>query len=262
MALSGSNSAIVKLQGVLTKIGMESIGLPQIAVVGAQSSGKSSVLEAIVGKEFLPRGTGIVTRRPLILQLETSSDEFAEFGHMPGQRMPLGDAVRDEITAATDRECGKDGKAVSDNPIVLRIYSPTVMNLTLLDLPGLTRIRLENQPPKIVSAIRDLVFKYIIKESCLILAVTPANQDLANSDALQAAKEVDPKGHRTIGVLTKVDLMDSGTDAVDVLMGRVLPFKHGIVGVVNRSQQDIDAGKTTEESTKKETGDSPAAARQ
>lgn len=158
MALSGSNAAIVKLQGVLTKLGLDSVGLPQIAVVGAQSSGKSSVLEAIVGKDFLPRGTGIVTRRPLVLQLEQSAgDEFAEFGHRPGNRLPLGDAVRNEIQAATDRECGSDGKAVSDNPIVLRIFSPNVMNLTLVDLPGVTRVRMDNQPANIVTEIRKRV---------------------------------------------------------------------------------------------------------
>ncbi len=64
--------------------------LPKIVVVGGQSSGKSSVLEAVVGRDFLPRGTGIVTRRPLELQLETASDpnapEWGEFGHLPGQK--------------------------------------------------------------------------------------------------------------------------------------------------------------------------------
>lgn len=254
MALTGSNAAINKLQRVLTDLGLEKVGLPTIAVVGAQSSGKSSVLEAIVGKEFLPRGTGIVTRRPLLLQLEQSSgDEFAEFGHRPGHRLPLGEAVRNEISAETDRECGSDGKAVSDKPIVLRIYSPNVMNLTLVDLPGLTRVRMDNQPKDIVASIRKLVFKFIEKESCLILSVTPANEDLANSDALQAAKMVDPRGQRTIGVLTKVDLMDDGTDAVDVLMGRVIPFKYGIVGVVNRSQKDIESKSTVADARAKET---------
>jgi dynamin 1-like protein len=253
MALTGSNAAINKLQRVLTDLGLDKVGLPTIAVVGAQSSGKSSVLEAIVGKEFLPRGTGIVTRRPLLLQLEQSSgDEFAEFGHRPGHRLPLGEAVRNEISAETDRECGGDGKAVSDKPIVLRIFSPNVMNLTLVDLPGLTRVRMDSQPKDIVASIRKLVFKFIEKESCLILSVTPANEDLANSDALQAAKMVDPRGQRTIGVLTKVDLMDDGTDAVDVLMGRVIPFKYGIVGVVNRSQAEVESKSTVADSRAKE----------
>ena len=71
------------------------------------------------------------------------------------------------------------------------------------------------------------------------MAVQAANADLANSDALQLAKEVDPKGLRTVGVVTKLDLMDAGTDALDVLEGKVIPLKLGYIGVVNRSQKDI-----------------------
>merc|ERR1719234_342528 len=85
--------------------------------------------------------------------------------------------------------------------------------------------------------------QFICRDTCLILAVTPANQDLATSDALQMARQADPEGHRTIGVLTKLDLMDEGTDARDVLENRLLPLRRGYVGVVNRSQKDIDGKK-------------------
>lgn len=88
-----------------------------------------------------------------------------------------------------------------------------------------------------------MVMSFVEKESCLILAVTPANTDLANSDALQLARLVDPEGHRTIGVLTKLDLMDEGTDALDILLNKTYPLKHGFVGVVNRSQKDIENNK-------------------
>ena len=70
--------------------------------------------------------------------------------------------------------------------------------------------------------------------------MTPANSDIANSDALQIAKVVDPQGLRTIGILTKLDLMDKGTDCVAVLMGRVIPLRFGFIGVVNRSQKNIE----------------------
>uniref|UniRef100_A0A8C6TTS0 Dynamin-2 n=1 Tax=Neogobius melanostomus TaxID=47308 RepID=A0A8C6TTS0_9GOBI len=88
-----------------------------------------------------------------------------------------------------------------------------------------------------------MLMQFITKESCLILAVTPANTDLANSDALKIAKEVDPQGLRTIGVITKLDLMDEGTDAKDILENKLLPLRRGYVGVVNRSQKDIDGKK-------------------
>merc|ERR1719244_2160030 len=84
---------------------------------------------------------------------------------------------------------------------------------------------------------------YIQKNSCLILAVTPANSDLANSDALKLSKDADPDGLRTIGVITKLDLMDEGTDAKEILENKLLPLRRGYVGVVNRSQKDIEGRK-------------------
>uniref|UniRef100_A0A1I8ATP5 Dynamin-type G domain-containing protein n=1 Tax=Steinernema glaseri TaxID=37863 RepID=A0A1I8ATP5_9BILA len=84
-----------------------------------------------------------------------------------------------------------------------------------------------------------MILTYISRETCLILAVTPANSDLATSDALKLAREVDPEGRRTIGVLTKLDLMDEGTDARDILENRLFPLRRGYVGVVNRGQKDI-----------------------
>jgi dynamin 1/3 len=118
-----------------------------------------------------------------------------------------------------------------------------VLNLTLIDLPGLTKVPIGDQPVDIENQIKQMIFQFIKKESCLILAVTPANTDLANSDALKLAKEVDPQGIRTIGVITKLDLMDEGTDARDVLENRLLPLRRGYIGVVNRSQKDIEGRK-------------------
>lgn len=117
------------------------------------------------------------------------------------------------------------------------------MNLTLIDLPGLTKVPIGDQPVDIENQIKAMIFQFIKKESCLILAVTPANTDLANSDALKLAKECDPQGLRTIGVITKLDLMDEGTDARDVLENRLLPLRRGYIGVVNRSQKDIEGKK-------------------
>ncbi|KAF7233509.1 hypothetical protein EG68_09866 [Paragonimus skrjabini miyazakii] len=118
-----------------------------------------------------------------------------------------------------------------------------VLNLTLIDLPGMTKVPVGDQPPDIEMQIRSMILEFITQENCLILAVTPANSDLANSDALKLAKEVDPQGLRTIGVITKLDLMDQGTDAREVLENRLLPLRRGYIGVVNRSQRDIDGHK-------------------
>ncbi|KAD5802630.1 hypothetical protein R6Q59_023887 [Mikania micrantha] len=214
--------------------------LPSVVVVGGQSSGKSSVLESIVGRDFLPRGSGIVTRRPLVLQLHKTDggEEYAEFGHMPRRRFTDFSLVRQEIQDETDRITGKS-KQISPIPIHLSIYSPNVVNLTLIDLPGLTKVAVEGQPESIVEDIEKMVRAYVDKPNSIILAISPANQDIATSDAMKLAKEVDPSGERTFGVLTKLDLMDKGTNALDVLEGRAYRLQHPWVGIVNRSQADI-----------------------
>ncbi|CAK6974858.1 dynamin 3a [Scomber scombrus] len=232
-----------RLQEALSGVGQScSLHLPQIAVVGGQSAGKSSVLESFVGRDFLPRGSGIVTRRPLILQLLSADTEYGEFLHCKEKNFTDFDEIRQEIEAETCRVTGSN-KGISPIPISLRIYSPHVLNLTLVDLPGITKLPVGDQPADIEYQIRDMIMQYICKENCLILAVTPANTDLANSDALKLAKDVDPQGQRTIGVITKLDLMDKGTDAREILENRLLPLRRGYIGVVNRSQKDIDGKK-------------------
>jgi len=258
---------INKLQDVFNTIGTDAIQLPQISVVGSQSSGKSSVIEGLVGRDFLPRGAGIVTRRPLILQLvyvpkddttHRSADEgtlncteWAKFLHTKNKVYTDFDLVRKEIDAETDRMSGNN-KGICPEPISLKIYSPKVVNLTLVDLPGITKVPVGDQPEDIENQIRHLIFKYISNPNCIILAVHAANTDFATSEALKLAREVDPDGRRTLAVITKLDLMDAGTDAIDVLMGRVIPVKLGIIGVVNRSQQDIINNKSMEDALKDE----------
>ncbi|KAL4062526.1 dynamin protein dnm1 [Scleroderma citrinum] len=241
-----------RLQDTFSNLGGE-LDMPQLVVVGSQSSGKSSVLENIVGRDFLPRGQGIVTRRPLVLQLihtpvpdlsasPSAYSEWAQFLHID-KRFTDFDEVRREIEQETFRVAGQN-KGVSKLPISLRIYSPNVLDLTLVDLPGLTKIPVGDQPSDIERQIRNLVVEYISKSNSVILAVSAANVDLANSDALKLARSVDPQSRRTIGVLTKLDLMDAGTNALDILTGRVYPLKLGFIGVVNRSQQDIISEKS------------------
>ena len=283
-----------KLQDIVTNTSLTDLDLPLLTVIGSQSAGKSSVLENIVGKDFLPRGTGIVTRRPLILQLihvaandpllhksdfisdeapidpnemtleqhlrnhnsssnvneippPTPAEEWGEFLHIPGKRFYNFENIRKEIENETSRIAGIN-KGISRIPINLKIYSPNVLNLTLVDLPGLTKIPIADQPVDIERQIKNLLLEYISKPNSIILAVTPANQDLVNSEALKLARQVDPQGKRTIGILSKLDLMDHGTNALDILTGKVYPLKLGFIGVVNRSQQDINQRKSLDES--------------
>ncbi|KAJ3901989.1 Dynamin central region-domain-containing protein [Lentinula edodes] len=252
-------NVVNKLQDTFHNLGGE-LDMPQLVVVGSQSAGKSSVLETIVGRDFLPRGSGIVTRRPLVLQLIHSSvpednpppyTEWGQFLHLDKKFTDF-EEIRKEIEQETFRVAGQN-KGISKLPISLRIYSPNVLDLTLVDLPGLTKIPVGDQPSDIERQIRNLVSEYISKANSVILAVSPANVDLANSESLKLARSVDPQGRRTIGVLTKLDLMDAGTNALDILTGRVYPLKLGFIGVVNRSQQDINSAKSMSDALESET---------
>lgn len=259
-----------KLQHVLGIVGKSSIPLPQLVVVGSQSSGKSSVLENIVGRDFLPRGNNMVTKRPLVLQLmnwahseeakasrsrrgdseqkggpaslsSTTVKEYGVFGHKSAKFYDFS-AIKAEIAEETKRLTGRNN-SVSSEPIFLTIYSPHFINLTLVDLPGITKNATEGQPLDIEQQIRQMVYKFVSNPHSLIVAVSAANEDLANSEALKISRDVDPEGLRTIGVLTKLDLMDKGTNALPIIQNQVIPLRLGYVGIVSRCQQDIIENK-------------------
>ena len=90
-------------------------------------------------------------------------------------------------------------KGVDAHPIGLRIYSPRVPDLWIIDTPGLTKVAVGEQPQDIEAIIRDILLGYIAQPNVIILAVSPANADITTSDALKLAKEVDPTGERTLG---------------------------------------------------------------
>ncbi|KAM6559447.1 hypothetical protein CsatA_028686 [Cannabis sativa] len=251
---------INRLHEVIASVGSNllNISLPLVAVVGSQSSGKSSALEALVGRDFLPRGCDICTRRPLLLVLENRSvspgddgAEWGEFRHLPGKLFYDFSKIRREIQAETDRGAGLN-KGVSDKQILLKISSPKVPNMMLVDLPGITKVPVGDQPSDIEARVREMIMTQIRQEKCIILAVSPANSDLATSDALQMARDADPTGSRTIGVITKLDIMDRGTDARNFLLGKVVPLRLGYIGVINRSQEDINKNRSIADALSRE----------
>ncbi|GAA5939732.1 hypothetical protein JCM1841_003563 [Sporobolomyces salmonicolor] len=228
---------LIEIRSILLSIGEEAgLTLPSIVVIGSQSSGKSSVLEAIVGREFLPKGENMVTRRPIELTLihtpPTPSDPrpttFAEFPSLgPGHITDFSivqQTLVDLNLSVPASEC------VSDSPIHLRIHSPHVPDLSLVDLPGYVQIASMDQPEELKDKIARLCDKYI-RSPNIILAVCAADVDLANSPALRASKKVDPLGMRTIGVVTKMDLVDPETGSA-ILSNNRYPLALGYVGVV------------------------------
>ncbi|KAK9477552.1 hypothetical protein V1514DRAFT_296013 [Lipomyces japonicus] len=209
------------------------VQLPAIVVIGSQSSGKSSVLEAIVGHEFLPKGSNMVTRRPIELTLVNTPGAAAEYGEFPALKLgKLTDFSHIQRTLTDLNLAIPDSEAVSDDPIRLNIYSPHVPDLTLIDLPGYIQLAAADQPESLKSKISQLCDNYIAAPN-IILAISAADVDLANSTALRASRRVDPRGERTIGVITKLDLVEPER-AIEVLKNKNYPLQMGYVGVVSR----------------------------
>ncbi|KAF2216207.1 hypothetical protein CERZMDRAFT_116342 [Cercospora zeae-maydis SCOH1-5] len=229
---------MIEIRSLLQTVGQsETLTLPSIVVVGSQSSGKSSVLEAIVGHEFLPKGSNMVTRRPIELTLINTPNVAAEYGEFPALGLgrmtdfsQIQKTLLDLNLAVPEKDC------VSDDPIQLRIYSPNVPDLSLIDLPGYIQVEAFDQPTELRTRIQDLCDKYIQAPN-IILAISAADVDLANSTALRAARRADPRGERTIGVVTKMDLIEPERGA-RVLADKNYPLRLGYVGVVCKIPQE------------------------
>ncbi|KAL6072486.1 hypothetical protein STEG23_030730 [Scotinomys teguina] len=241
----------------LRALGVEQdLALPAIAVIGDQSSGKSSVLEALSGVA-LPRGSGIVTRCPLVLKLKKLRQGEKWRGKVTYDdiEVELSDSsqVEDAINKGQNLIAG-EGLGISDKLISLDVSSPNVPDLTLIDLPGITRVAVGNQPVDIGRQIKRLIKTYIQKQETINLVVVPSNVDIATTEALSMAQEVDPEGDRTIGILTKPDLVDRGTEdkVVDVVRNLVCHLKKGYMIVKCRGQQDIQEQLSLTEALEKE----------
>ena len=215
------------------------INLPQIICIGAQSSGKSSIIESIIGKDFLPKGSGIVTRRPLILQLinQKEGEDYCEFFLKPNEKITDFSKVTKEIILQTEKIAGKE-KLISDKPIIMKIYSTKLIDLTLVDLPGLVKVPLKGQPENIDNQIKKIVLDFISNSNSIILAITPSNIDISNSDSLKIAREVDPYFTRTLGVISKVDLVENYKEFVNIIKNNVYPLKYGYIGVTCRTSKE------------------------
>ncbi|KAF3856040.1 hypothetical protein F7725_016763, partial [Dissostichus mawsoni] len=220
----------------LRSLGVEKdLALPAIAVIGDQSSGKSSVLEALSGVA-LPRGSGIVTRCPLELKMKRKKEGEAWYGKISYQSFEreicteIDDPVDVEkkIREAQDELAGQ-GVGISDDLISLEIASPDVPDLTLIDLPGITRVAVKGQDANIGDKIKSMIQKFIRRQETISLVVVPCNVDIATTEALKMAQEVDPEGERTLGILTKPDLVDRGTEenVVEIVNNEVIHLKKG-----------------------------------
>ena len=181
-------------------------------------------MESIIGIDMLPRGEGVCTRRPLELRLVHLQDHTAKpwaiFEEIKGKKFFDFQEVKKTIEDLTDKVAGVKSNIV-DKPIICQVFSPSCPDLTLIDLPGLTRIPLANsgQTHDIEQVTKGMATRYITDTRTIILCVIPANADITTSEALQMAQKIDKNGIRTVGVITKIDIMDRGTNAKRLLMG-------------------------------------------
>ncbi|ORX53362.1 hypothetical protein BCR36DRAFT_285003 [Piromyces finnis] len=224
---------LIEVRNILKTVNQNcsALQLPSIVVIGSQSSGKSSVLEAIVGHEFLPKGNNMVTRRPIELTLVHTPNAEEEYGEFPEIGMKnITDFNHIQKTLSELNMSVSESECISTDPIELKIFSPNVPDLTLIDLPGYIQVINRKQPPILKRKIVELCDKYIVEPN-IILAISSADVDLANSEALTHSRKVDPYGQRTIGVITKMDLVEP-EKGVDLLINNEYPLELGYVGMV------------------------------
>ncbi|KAG7315752.1 hypothetical protein KOW79_020618 [Hemibagrus wyckioides] len=234
----------------------EDLALPTIAVIGDQSSGKSSVLEALSGVA-LPRGSGIVTRCPLALKLRKikCGVQWQATISYKGQFTEFNDpSLVEGYVEKAQNELAGEGVGICDELITLEIMAPDVCDLTLIDLPGIARVPVKGQPEDIGHQIKNLIGKYIEKDQTINLVVVPCNVDIATTEALKMTQEVDPEGKRTLAILTKPDLIDKGTEKniLDIVRNQVIPLSKGYIIVKCRSQKQIDDKISLTEATRVE----------
>lgn len=241
----------------------QEVSLPQIVVMGDQSSGKSSVLQSIAGIPF-PRGSGLVTRCPIELILKRAEDPSSAWSadvsirwdkEQPAESGPASDmdALLTKIQRLSDILASTGVNGFSHHSIVVRVVSKDSPDLTLIDLPGIVRTATAGQDRGVIEQVNSLIDSYSSSPNTIILAVVPCNQDIATIDILERAARADPVGIRTIGVLTKPDLIGPGgeNEAVEVILNKKKPLKLGYVMVKNLSSLAMKSITSSTESIAK-----------
>lgn len=210
------------------KVMQEGIQLPTIVVVGDQSSGKSSVLESLAGIS-LPRGQGICTRVPLIMRLQNHPSLSAPELHLEYKDKKVDTSelgIPDAINAATNEIAGS-GKGICSTPLTLVVKKNGIPDLTMVDLPGITRVPVHGQPEDIYQQISSIIMEYITPQQSIILNVLSASVDFPTCESIRMSQQVDRTGQRTLAVVTKADRAPEGlvekvtVDAVNIGLGYV-----------------------------------------
>ncbi|CAM6129770.1 unnamed protein product [Calypogeia fissa] len=232
------------------KVTSEGIPLPSIVVVGDQSSGKSSVLESLATIS-LPRGQGIATRVPLVLRLERcrDADESSitiSYNENQLSKVIREDDIKSEVDAATNALAGTGKGVVTEGKISLHIRKPDAPDLTMIDLPGITRVPVHGQPDNIYDQIKAMIQKYLKPKETVILNVLSATVDFSTCESIRMSQDADKKGERTLAVVTKVD--KAPEDVYEKVTADDVNIGLGYICVRNQTDED----KSHEEARERE----------
>lgn len=250
----------LKIAEDLRGLSLESeLNVPQICVMGDQSSGKSSVLNLLAGDIIFPSGTGLVTRCAirLVMRKARAGEEWSAFvsTSITPKRIEAPDveSLYQLIGIATTSLC-KGNSNFSTEAVIVDLLSPDACDLTVVDLPGIIRTVTAGQNTSVIGDVNQLITSYLKDKRTIILAVIPANQDIATVDILERAQSVDFLGERTIGVLTKIDLINPGgeEEVLAVVNNIRKPLALGYIMVKNRSQLDLNRNMTTTQARESE----------
>ncbi|KAH7337211.1 P-loop containing nucleoside triphosphate hydrolase protein [Rhizoctonia solani] len=260
------------------------LALPQIACIGSQSVGKSSLIESISGIA-LPRASGTCTRCPIECRLKRSEEAWEaivylrfesgqsgytgktkeiEFGPRMTDRMEVQERIRraqlailnpttepSTFLSANENKSYPSSRSFSQNCVIVALSGNELSDLNFVDLPGLIANVADDKNVGDIDLVKGLVTSYISRPSCLILLTISCESDFENQGAGRLAREYDPQGLRTIGVLTKPDRIEWGSERPWISMikneSESLRLRHGWFSVKQPSARQLEAGMSWSE---------------
>lgn len=217
---------------MLASISIRMEEIPDVVMVGAHGSGKSTLTNALVGHCIVPKAStrGPITLHSMHVPIQDDSMQAPGGFSLPDSWFEL---VNYEELKCTAEDVHRVIEASGSRPTHIVCYVQDPFPLTIIDLPGLTLLSGGDQESP--EGIRELVLSHI-KSNSIILAVTPGNVDLANSDGLRLARQVDPERTRTIGIISKADLIEDQQALNNILDNKVYHLEHGFYAFTDRSR--------------------------
>ncbi|RDW67405.1 dynamin family protein [Aspergillus mulundensis] len=263
-------SRVLEVIDKLRELGVsESVSLPQLVVVGDQSSGKSSLLEGLTGLSF-PVASDLCTRfaTQIVLRRAPEHDAGARITIIPGPSSQLDESLEKKLKTLRERSAAEAmgipgpsttnieniDKRFSDDILKIELSGPEHHHLSVVDVPGLFHNPTKYQTEEDKSIIRTLIKDYITDKRTIILAVMDARNNLANQGVFSMARAADTAGRRTVGIITKCDAVEKGDEAgvIRIAKNMVERLTHGWFAVKNRSTREIEEGVTIEGRHRKE----------